>query len=178
MIAPRESVLIVGLGNMLLSDEGLGVHVARALTDQRARLRAGVEVLEAGTCLLDVLPAMAACARAILVDAISAGGEPGTVYRAELAGALDGPEEGGATVSLHQWGVLQTLRAGEMLGLIPPRITLLGAEPERLEPGTELSPALARARDRIVSLLLDELAARDLLEDSGHGSLPERARIP
>ena len=155
-----ESVLIVGIGNELLCDEGLGVHVARALLAARGTLPAGVAVLEAGTSLLEIMAEMSHYAHVVIVDAIYAGGEAGTLYRAELSREASGQLETLPAISLHEWGLLDTLRAAKMLGLLPGRLTLIGAEPERIQPGLGLSPKLARAEDRIVTMLLDELGTR------------------
>jgi hydrogenase maturation protease len=154
-----ESILIVGVGNEYLCDEGLGVHVARSLLAMSDRLPAGVKVLEAGIFLMNSLGDLSRHRRVILVDAVRAGGSPGEVYRAELREGLAGSLPENPALSLHQWGVAESLRAAEILGLLPARLTLIGAEPARLEPGTDLSPALESARERIVSLLLEEVGA-------------------
>lgn len=151
----HETVLIVGIGNELLGDEGLGVHVARALLAARSSLPPHVDVIEAGTALLDVLPEMARYSCVILVDAVQTGNEPGTVYRteavADFAGQFTLPP-----VSLHQWGVLETLWAARALGLEPEQLILVGAEPESLAPSTQLSPKLQQAAEKILSLLVEE----------------------
>ncbi len=151
-----EKVLIVGVGNELLGDEGLGVHVARSLLAAQAS-PPQVEVLEAGTSLLDVVQEMSRYSRVIIVDAVRAGQEPGTLYRAETLADLAGHLETILPISLHQWSLIETLRAAETLGLLPGQLTLVGAEPESIAPGTELSPRLARAAQRITSMLLKEL---------------------
>ncbi|MBI5838378.1 MAG: hypothetical protein HZB25_14155, partial [Candidatus Eisenbacteria bacterium] len=69
------------------------------------------------------------------------------------AAGLQGPA---AHLSLHDWGVAETLRAMSLLGLHPHHLTVVGAEPGRMDPGTELSPELARARDSLVTLLLQQ----------------------
>ncbi|MBI5711540.1 MAG: hydrogenase maturation protease [Candidatus Eisenbacteria bacterium] len=159
MNAAREGVLVVGVGNLLMGDEGLGVHVARALAGMRDTLSPDVEVLEGGTALFELGPEIARRLHVILVDAIRAGGAPGTVYRVEGFGDLAGALDHAQPVSLHQWSLIDTLRAFEQLGLVPERLSVIGAEPERLEPGTSLSPALERAQERIVALLVEELGA-------------------
>jgi hydrogenase maturation protease len=150
---------VVGLGNELLSDEGLGVHVARALKARRSELAGTVAVLDAGTALLEVLGEIAGAERVVLVDAVRAGGAPGTVYRgADVGAALAAPASAGA-MSLHEFGVGETLQAAARAGLLPARVDLVGAEPERFDPGLELSPALAAAAERIVEMLVAELGA-------------------
>ena len=100
----RPPVLIVGVGNELLGDEGLGVHVARSLLALKP-LPEGVEVIEAGTAFFDVLPDLAGRTRVIIVDAIRMGGEPGAVYRAELDGEPGAEAAKAGSLSLHDSGV-------------------------------------------------------------------------
>jgi hydrogenase maturation protease len=159
MSGDLESVLVVGAGNELLGDEGLGVHVARRLLAARSLLPAHVAVLECGTCLFDVVPEMSRHSHVIIVDAIRGGREAGTVYRAEIPGDLNGQFPATPLLSLHQWGVMETLQAAKLLGLAPPRITVFGAEPEHVHPSLEPSPALARAEAEIFATLLSELGA-------------------
>jgi hydrogenase maturation protease len=124
-----------------------------------------IDVIDAGTASLDLLAAIAGRAHVILVDAIRAGGEPGSVYAVEIDRDNLSDVEPTAPVSLHEWGLLDTLRTAARLDLLPRRVTLLGAEPGRIEPGTELSPDLARAAQRITALILSRARARDLEED-------------
>jgi hydrogenase maturation protease len=152
----EQKVLVVGIGNELLGDEGLGVHVARRLAAAKDSLPPHVEVIEGGTSLFDLLPALSRCARVTIVDAVRAGREPGSIYRLERLDVAD-QCAGGPPVSLHDWGVLETLQAGRMLGMLPAWVSLIGAEPESIAPGTKLSPRLEQAAGRIVSMLLAEL---------------------
>lgn len=154
-----KRVLIVGVGNELLGDEGLGVHIVRSLLSSRDRLPAHTEALEAGTALLDVLQQICQYPHVIIIDAIRAGGEPGTVYRAEVTSDMLCQGEAGPLLSLHQWSVMETLWAAKRLGMLPGHITLFGAEPQCMSPGLELSPTLARAADKIISALLAEIAS-------------------
>jgi hydrogenase maturation protease len=160
-MASIQRVLIVGLGNLLLGDEGLGVHVANTLRAADPPLPSGVEVIDAGTSLLDVVPELAKCDRAILVDAIRGGGEPGAIYRVDLAG---GAEESAAprhasALSLHEVAVDDTLAAARLLGMLPRRLELIGAEPDSLEPGLALSPPVRAAAMTIVRMLESEIRA-------------------
>jgi hydrogenase maturation protease len=159
MSSYEKSVLVVGIGNELLGDEGLGVRVARRLLAARNLLPAHVAVLECGTCLLDVVSEMARYSHVIIVDAIRGGRKAGTVYRAELSEDLSDQLPAVPSLSLHQWGVIETLQAAKLLGLSPRRTTLFGAEPACVQPSLELSPALARAGAEIAATLLSELGA-------------------
>ncbi len=156
MGVPGGKTLIVGIGNELLGDEGLGVHVARSLAAARGTLPSDVDVLEAGTSLFDVLPEMARYSRVILVDAVQAGGTPGSIYFLTPEAGATGPPDSGTPLSLHGWGVAETLRAAAILELMPEKLMIVGVEPESLNPGTELSPKLALAAEKIAALLSGE----------------------
>lgn len=157
MDCQSEKILIVGVGNELLRDEGLGVHVARSLLAMKPSLPPHVDVLEAGTSLLDVLPRMPLYSRVIIVDAVRAGKRAGGLHRIETTDEFTESFESGASVSLHEMGVVEALRVASMLGLKPKKLLIVGAEPENIEPGTELSPRLDRAARKIISMLLSEI---------------------
>jgi hydrogenase maturation protease len=165
MAERKQDVLVVGVGNVLLRDEGLGVHIARALEAMHNSLPDSLHVFEAGTALLDFLPDMARYECVILVDAIRAGREPGTLYRADGLAEIAGQIEPQAPVSLHGLDLGDTLRMAELLGFLPAQLSLMGAEPANTALGPELSPPLKKAAEKIVSLLLHECRSERLLEE-------------
>jgi hydrogenase maturation protease len=133
--APRT--LVVGLGNLLLGDEGVGVQAARALLAEG--VPGGVTVLEVGTAILDALPAFGEAGRIIVLDAVEAGGAPGSVYRMPLAGAR--PAE--RIASLHGFDVT---RVAALAGRTSPaEVMVVGVEPAFIGWSLELSPAAAGA---------------------------------
>lgn len=166
MTGRKQAVLVVGIGNVLLGDEGLGVHVARSLEAMQGSLPENLHVLEAGTALFDVLAEMARYPCVILVDAVRAGREPGTVYRADGLAEIASSGESRPAVSLHELDLSQTLRMAELLGYLPAQLSLLGAEPASMALGTQLSPPLAQAAEKIVALLLNELGVKADSEES------------
>lgn len=111
------STLILGLGNILVSDDGVGVRVVEHL--RRRSLPPGVELEEAGTAGLAILDLVAGHGRLVAVDAIDVGLEPGTVLELDRAGLerLGGRH----LVSPHDADLLTTLRLGEELALPMPR---------------------------------------------------------
>ena len=141
--------LILGLGNLLLCDEGVGVHVARALMQRE--LPPGVSVVEAGTAFLDVLPDIEKADRILLIDAMEGGSAPGTVYRVPFDQCLH-PE---MLASLHGFDLSRVLyMAGSDR---KPEVTVFGIEPARIEWGTDLSPALQRVMPAVEAAILREL---------------------
>jgi hydrogenase maturation protease len=143
------NTLILGIGNLLLCDEGVGVHVARALAGRH--LPPDVSVVEAGTAFLDVLPDIEKADRILLIDAMEAGGAPGSVYRMPFDQCLH-PE---MLASLHGFDLSRVLyMAGRNRA---PEVTVFGIEPALIEWGTELSPAIKRAFPAVEEAILNEL---------------------
>ena len=144
------NTLILGMGNLLLCDEGVGVHVARALA-QRS-LPPNVDVVEAGTAFLDVLPDIEKADRILLIDAMEGGEAPGSVYRMPFDQCLH-PE---MLASLHGFDLSRVLyMAGSDR---KPQVTVFGVEPARIEWGVELSATVQRAVPAVETAILSELA--------------------
>ena len=143
------NTLILGIGNLLLCDEGVGVHVARALAQRE--LPPDVSVVEAGTAFLDVLPEIEKADRILLVDAMEGGAAPGSVYRVPFDQCRH-PE---MLASLHGFDMSRVLfMAGNDRA---PEVTVFGIEPARIEWGTELSPAVQRVLPAVQEAILNEL---------------------
>jgi hydrogenase maturation protease len=144
------NTLILGMGNLLLCDEGVGVHVARALAQRD--LPPDVAVVEAGTAFLDVLPDIEKADRILLIDAMEAGGAPGSVYRVPFDQCLH-PE---MLASLHGFDLSRVLfMAGSNRA---PEVTVFGVEPARIEWGTELSPVIRQVLPAIEKAILNEVS--------------------
>jgi len=143
-MAPAE-VVVVGVGNTLLADEGFGIYVVREL--RRAGVPEGVEAIEAGVAgysLLDLLPG---ASKAIFVDAVEMGMEPGRLARftpQEVVSTGDGK-----AFSLHQVGLLEVLELARALGQGAETV-IIGVQPERVAPGEGLSPVVqAKVQDAV-----------------------------
>jgi hydrogenase maturation protease len=145
--------LVLGLGNILLRDEGIGVWVAESLS-REFDFPPEVTMLEGGTLGLDLLPRLDGVERLLLVDAVKLGREPGEIVRLDgdaVSAALD------VKISPHQVGVQDLLAAARLMGREPSRVVLWGMEPERLDPGTGFSPRVAEALPHLREGVLDEL---------------------
>lgn len=153
---PAEpEVLVLGLGNILLRDEGIGV---RALERMQAEfsLPSEVRALDGGTMGLDLLPYLDGASRLLILDALQMGGEPGSVLRLadnEIPAAL------ALKLSVHQIGLNELLAASRFQGTLPSKVTLLGVEPASIEWGLDLSPLVDAALDTLVEAAVRELRA-------------------
>lgn len=141
---PAPEILVLGLGNFLLRDEGAGVHAVRAF---QACCPQGVLAVDAGTAVLRVENLLESAALIIAFDALQAGCAPGTVYATDATGVLDG----GVRHSLHEYGLLQALKAARNS---PVETLILGVEPEVIDYGCELSAPVRAAIPKMVNLAL------------------------
>jgi hydrogenase maturation protease len=147
-------IVVIGLGNVVLSDDGVGVHAVRRLREC-THLRDGVELIEGGTAGLLLLPHLADARRAIIIDAIDTGAAPGTLVR--LAGE-DWASIFAIRVSPHDVGLRDLLGAAQLSGAWPQRLVLHGVQPATTVVGIELSAPVAGALEQLVSAVATELA--------------------
>jgi hydrogenase maturation protease len=149
-----KNTLVLGLGNILLSDEGLGVRVIERL-EQCYHFSDDVRVLDGGTLGLDLLPYLEDAHRLLVVDVLEMGAAPGTIARLE---GDEIPAFLGPKVSPHQMGLADLLVAARLRDLLPQELVLWGAQPQTMKVGLELSPCIAAQVDPLVGRVLDELS--------------------
>jgi hydrogenase maturation protease len=136
----RAKTLVVGLGNVLLKDDGIGIHAVREL---RKALPPQIVTVEVGTAVLDALHLFEWADRIIAIDAMQAGGAPGTIY----SFGVDDVEDQGVKASLHEMGLIAGLR---FLKGRRPAISMLAVEPETIDFGMELSAPVREALPKLV----------------------------
>ena len=150
-----RSLLVLGLGNVLLRDDGVGSAAAAALAADYEP-PPGVSVLDGGTLGLALLPYLEDAAHVILVDAVRADAAPGTLVR------LEGDDVGpvvATRLSPHQIGVADLLDGAHWRGRYPSRVLLLGIVPESLDLDVGLSPRVAAALPMLVERVVEEARA-------------------
>jgi hydrogenase maturation protease len=153
----RAGVVVIGVGNVVLSDDGLGVHAVRRLRERYA-FADGVELVEGGTAGLLLLPHLADARRAILVDAIDTGAPVGQLVRLE---GKDWASAFAVRMTPHDVGLADLLGAAQLSGSWPDELVLHGAQPRSTAIGTELSAPVAAALDPLVDAIAFELVAWD-----------------
>ncbi len=142
-------ITVVGIGNILLKDEGVGCHVAHALEDISL---SHVKVIDGGTSP-NVMQTIEDADKLIIVDAVRGGGMPGEVYRLQLD---DITLEQQPFLSLHDISLVDSLLLMRRLYNIG-EITIIGIEPKEIEWGLELSPEVREKLPQIVEIILAEL---------------------
>jgi len=150
-MAKNKKVVIIGIGNLILRDEGVGVHAVRALEEQS--LPPGVEVIDGGTATMELLPVIQEAERIIVIDALKGGEQPGTIYRVcpdDLMGETE------RLLSLHQVGLLEVLGMARQLGG-DPEVVIIGVEPKEISWGMELTPEVEAKLPKVIEAVLAEL---------------------
>ena len=150
----RRLILVLGVGNLLLGDEGVGIHAVREL--EKRALPPQVDVVDGGTAGLNLLDLMKGYERVIIVDAVDAGEEPGTILRFTPQDVASDAQA--LPLSLHQTEILKVLELATYLGRPLPPIIIYGIQPQAMDWSTELSPALQARLSKLVDAILREIA--------------------
>jgi len=165
-------IMVMGVGNILLSDEGLGVRFLDELA--KTPLPQYVELLEGGTAGLELVHLIKEVDFLIIVDAINAQAEPGALFRFHPGDIKVFPEQ--YQVSFHQIGILEVLAMANVLGQVP-KTLIFGIQPKSLEWGMDISPEIQALFPRLTELILKEIDALqregEFLTDFGSESLKE-----
>lgn len=150
--APPKRIVVLGVGNVLLSDEGVGVHAANRL--MKMDLPPEVEVIEGGTDGFRLINVVTEADRLIVIDAVKGGAPPGSIYRFDIGDAPSYP--GVYKTSVHQVSILEVIHLSELVGRTPDT-TIIGVEPKSLAMGLELSPEVAEKLSKVIELVLEEV---------------------
>ena len=157
---PRR-IIILGVGNILFTDEGFGICVVEKL-ERLYRFPDNVSLVDGGVLGLNLLGVMFEADHLIVVDTIKNKGNPGSLYRLE-GDAI--PQRIRAKNSLHQVDLIEALTLVQALDKVPETV-ILGVEPKDIErPGLELTPTTQTKVDQVIDMVLAEL---DRLEASYH----------
>jgi len=146
-------ILILGLGNLLLRDEGVGLRALERLTTSY-RLPAEVETMDGGTLGLYLLPYLEGVTDLLIIDCVQTDQPPGALVR------LEGDAIPAALVlkmSEHQIGLQELLAVSRLQGTLPGRVVVWGMGPAAIEPGLDFSPAVEAQLDPLVRAVAQEL---------------------
>ncbi len=146
--------LVLGLGNLVHSDDGLGVHAIQSLILE-SRVPSDVLLMDGGTQGLSLLPHISANQRLLVIDALDVGEAPGTLVRVEGKALRNLPGK----ASVHQLGFADLMVALELLGELPEEIVLLGVQPLSNEWSTELTLPVREALGPLLDAVIEQLKA-------------------
>lgn len=147
-------IRILGIGNVLMGDDGLGPYAIQIL-GSRYDFPTHVELVDGGTPGLDFLPYISHARSVMVLDTVSSKGTPGEIkiYRdGEIIGSAPPPR-----ITPHQPGLRESLMATELTDASPEEMVLIGVVPESIEQGTTLSAPVQAAVDEVIKIALEEL---------------------
>ncbi len=147
-------VTVIGIGNLLLKDEGFGVHVIQNL-ERRNLFPGEVDMVDCGTAGMYMAPVLEECDRLIVVDVLALNSPPGTIHtldgKALQAGNLQ------LRMSPHQLGFLEIMSICKLRGRCPAVVEFIGVVPSELEAGVELSELLAPKVEVVADMVENRL---------------------
>jgi len=169
----KRTAVILGVGNVLMRDDGAGVAAAMSLKDSKQTPR-GVLCVDGGVAGLNLLPLIESCVHLIIIDAVRFGKRPGTVKRFKWKEGLVIPK---ATASAHNIGVFELLAFAAIGGKCPETV-IIGIEPEDVSPGLELTPTVKNALNGAVLAVIKELEKikAKTTEKRSHARIPRGAK--
>jgi len=146
--------VVIGVGNLLLRDEGVGIHAVREL--QKRSFPPGVEVIDGGVAGIRLLDLFSGAQKLLLIDAAEMGLEPGAVARFT-------PEEvrfqsGDLKLSTHDVALPEVLAIARAVNQCPSEVIILGIQPKEISWGMELTPEVRGAVPKVVELVLEEIS--------------------
>lgn len=147
--------VILGVGNLLLTDDGVGIHAIQKLQADYD-LPAGVQVVDGGTCGLDLLQFLEGVDHLIILDAAKLGKTPGSIVRME---GDQVPAYLALKTSPHEIGLPELLFTARLTDIYPERVVIFGVQPENIETHLGLTPAVAARLEELVELAAFEAGA-------------------
>ncbi|HEB30821.1 hypothetical protein LCGC14_2911480 [marine sediment metagenome] len=148
-----KKIAVVGIGNILLGDEGIGVVLVNLL--KKNKYTEKIDFIDAGTSFFNVVSGLRNYDKIIIIDTVFSGKAPGTVYRCEI----NDIEETGISgvLSLHDLGVMQSIKLEKLVGGFPEDIVFFGIEPKSIDLSMELSDEVHEKVEQIIDKIVNEL---------------------
>ena len=147
-----KKILVLGVGNELLSDEGIGVHTVKELS--KRELPPEIEIMEGGTDGFGLIHIITDTDRLIVIDSVKGGSEPGTLYKFDIKDAPKTPDL--FKTSVHQIGILEVINLSSLIGKTP-ETTVIGVEPKTISTSMELTKEVKAKIPRVIELVLKEV---------------------
>lgn len=153
-------IAVVGFGNILMADDGVGVHVIYALQDPSIarRLPPTVEFIDGGTNALDVIMSLDDVDKLVIVDAVKTGGSPGEIHRFDNFTAVSLQNTRIENLSLHDVNLIDALKIAGKINRLPEKIILMGIEPKEIKLSMELSEEVKNKMHGIIKIVLSEVS--------------------
>jgi len=146
-----KDTVIIGIGNILLQDDGVGVHVIKQLENEK--LPSTIELVDGGTSTLDTLGFFLDYNKVIVVDCLRAGLEPGTIYKIKPEDIKNYKKE---NLSIHDVQILDVVKMANMLNKYP-EVVIFGIEPEKIAVDLQMTEIMVSKIPEIILNIKKEL---------------------
>jgi hydrogenase maturation protease len=146
-----KNTAVIGIGNILLKDDGVGVHTVSEL--EKEGLPSTIELVDGGTSTLAMLSYFLECRKIIVIDALKAGYDPGTIYRIKPEDLASYKKE---NLSIHDVQILDVVKMARMLGT-DPDVVIFGIEPQEIRFELTMSDLMWSKVPEIIGLIKQEL---------------------
>lgn len=158
-VDPGHRILVLGVGNSILKDEGFGVHVVAQMEERREELGIPpeVDIVDGATLGLDLLYYIEGREKVIMIDIVNAGEKPGTLFRFNSDDIKTKVQVN--KVSMHQVTLFDVLTMAQVSGRMPDEAIIIGVQPGEIDWGLELSPEVEAQIPRVIELVLEEIKA-------------------
>ena len=154
----RTEILVIGVGNLLMTDDGVGIHAVNEL--RKEKFDPGVKVVDGGTTGIDLFFWLEDACFAIIIDCVEAKAKPGTIIRLRVEETLSELKKN--IISLHEIGIGEVLFEANRLGKLPPTV-IYGVQPEEISLGSNLSQVVKNSLPRLVDLVKQEINTAKIL---------------
>lgn len=148
----NKPIMVVGVGNSIQMDDGVGIHVLREL--ENYDLFEEVELFDGGTLGIDLMPYLEGKEKLIFIDSVKAGQKPGTILRFQPDDLTydDAPK-----TSVHQIGLIESLQMISLIGKAPDRIVIFGIQPKLIDWSEELTDEVKASIPKLIPHILKEI---------------------
>ena len=148
----KRDKAVIGVGNILMGDDGVGVYVARRLMEKGFSC---ADVYDGGTLGLELVFTAYSYDKVVFIDAVKLGGEPGSIYRFEFEGCVEESVKRG--VSMHSLSLIDALDLALKTGFLGSKIVFIGVEPEHVGFGMGLSEKVEKSIPRVIDAVCREV---------------------
>ncbi|MBC2721766.1 HyaD/HybD family hydrogenase maturation endopeptidase [Desulfosporosinus sp.] len=146
-----KDTVIIGIGNILLQDDGVGVHVVNQLENET--LPSTIELVDGGTSTLDTLSYFLDYRKVIVVDCLRAGLKPGTIYKIQPEDIKNYQKE---NLSIHDVQILDVVKMANMMGQYP-EVVIFGIEPKKISVNLEMTDLMYAKLPEVIANIKKEL---------------------
>ena len=148
-----KTISLIGVGNILMKDEGVGVHAVNAFQERYA-VPDSVEIVDGGSAGLDLLEYFEGRDKVLIVDAVDFGREPGYIDTLENEAI---PARFGAKASMHHLGLLEVISVSNLMGALPKEVCLIGIQPKTIELGLDMTQEIWDNVDILIERMVVKL---------------------